>query len=51
MIQSKPLVTAEELQCLLQNDEPPSTPSLPMRLAAAGTHWLMNRIKLLALLG
>jgi hypothetical protein len=45
MIHSKPLVTTEELRCLLGDDEPLSTPSLPMRLAA-GTSWLLNRIKL-----
>ena len=50
MIHSKPLVTAEELRCLLGDDEPAVTPSLPTRLAA-GTSWLLNRIKMLALRG
>ena len=48
MIHSKPLVTAEELRCLLGDDEPTDTPSLPMRLAA-GTSWLLNRIKMFTL--
>jgi hypothetical protein len=46
MIRSKPLVTAEELRCLLGDDAPASTPSLPTRLAA-GTSWLLNRIRML----
>ena len=50
MMHSKPLVTAEELQCLLGDAEPLDTPSLPQRLAA-GASWLLNRIKLLALRG
>ena len=50
MIHSKPLVTAEELRCLLGDDAPASAPSLPTRLAA-GTSWLLNRIKMLTLRG
>jgi hypothetical protein len=50
MIHSKPLVTAEELRCLLGDDMPAITPSLPTRLAA-GTSWLLNRIKMLTLRG
>lgn len=50
MIHSKPLVTAEELRCLLGDDEPASTSKLPTRLAA-GTSWLLSRIKMLTLRG
>jgi hypothetical protein len=50
MIYSKPLVTAEELRCLLSDDEPANTSKLPTRLAA-GTSWLLSRIKLLTLRG
>jgi len=51
MNQSNPLVTQEELRCLLDNAEPPGAHGLPMRLVMAGTIWLMSRIKLFALRG
>ena len=51
MIRSQPLVTAEELQCLLADVTPEAQPSLPARLAKAGTAWLMTRIRRITLRG
>lgn len=51
MIRSNPLVTAEELQCLLGDAGPELRPSLPTRLAKAGTAWLIARIRRLSLRG